>query len=284
VGGLELTTTVVGDWILATSPASDLLVHMPTGANIRSQRSELFGYVDGRVFAVHDGVASWVGPTGQRTPIVTIPGADAMALSQRYAVGIVDRGQLCRVEIGTSASHCTDDRVVANIRQYVVTDHGTVWAMTDKQLWRWLPPEPMTLIESNIPFRVVVSSEDRWIAASNDALVILGEQPSKPIAIPPYRMLAGGTQGRVVTTTPNGTIVVIDLETGMSYELLLGNVRATAVPRMTDREIGFSSVDAVWTIPTDVPTEPAALRAWLATITNALPVADSDAVVFPALR
>ena len=52
------------------------------------------------------------------------------------------------------------------------------------------------------------------------------------------------------------------------------------------RHVGFSSDDSAGRVAyalydLDVPREPVALRRWLATISNALPIANSEAVVWP---
>jgi hypothetical protein len=80
-------------------------------------------------------------------------------------------------------------------------------------------------------------------------------------------------------------VSIQDLPTGLSYEL---PVLSAGVPDLLvhGRHVGLSSDDsgghmnyALWDL--DVPREPAALRRWLATISNALPIADSEAVVWP---
>ncbi|HUJ62687.1 MAG TPA: serine/threonine-protein kinase [Kofleriaceae bacterium] len=248
-----------------------------------------FGFDEqGVVVAFRDGrVADWPfrEPFAERTIAQVDREPDAVAREGRYLFASYSDGRLVRVDLGTGAQ--AHDKLPAAPDQLLVDPHGYALVLAGGTVWRWdgsTPPVKQDVIGSVIALRRTAAGV---IARTATAVVVIdpvtrvlpltGDDSARG------RLKLGSRQDSdwVVTTDQVG-LEIANVRSGIGF----------SVPCVEDPESVLVEQDGVfasmiggekqlfeWKL--DVPTDPVALRTWLATVTNAVRTPGSEVVVWP---
>ncbi len=163
-------------------------------------------------------------------------------------------------------------------------DTGEIWLVHDGGLLRWDGVASPVTVAVPGPVGSVAWTRYGMISGSLGALYRADLSPPRLLANNLYQFNVGGDV--IPTVNPQRFVSVHDLPTGLTFDL---PVHSAGIPDLLvhGRHIGYSTEDSatshtnyvLWDL--EVPSGPAAMQAWLATITNARSIPDSEAVVWP---
>ena len=170
-----------------------------------------------------------------------------------------------------------------------ILDDGTVWARKpDGSALRWDVGGQPIGVDVGGSVNAFVTDHDRVALYTQRALMLMigNERHFVPIESSSFAW-AGHTTA--VTTNAAGDPQVTDMISGLGYKLPEAAYVGVQQPVASDDriaiigELGLRHGDAIgvdlWTV--DPPEDPAALRAWLSTITNARPIAGTTSYEWP---
>jgi hypothetical protein len=123
------------------------------------------------------------------------------------------------------------------------------------------------------------------IFQASSSIVIARDGKQRVVPVATTYMGTMNTDELIVFETPQADVGLLDLATGSTVLFPQKKPNGSTITaddtRVVFREptVHSQSAIAVWTIR--VPRDPVQLRAWLATITNAKAIPNSDAVAYP---
>lgn len=223
-------------------------------------------------------------PDNSATKLGTFPLLPSfIAIAQDYAIAVASPREVMRLHIPTGEL----ERVVVEgeVSRVAVELDGRAWLLDEVQAWRWdrgattpIPiasPEPFTSL-TPLPRGVLLASSKSLTLFEGDRRRVLSSMAGIHLPM---------EDGLLASLDSTLELAVIDLSTAQritlptravtSYWLVSNGNRIGAITAATRTSWTFTYWDL------DVPREPAALQQWLATITNAKPIPDSDAVAWP---
>jgi hypothetical protein len=178
-----------------------------------------------------------------------------------------------RIDLATSA----EDRVDRNdISGMIVDANGTVWLLAGTECLRWPIGGRPVMFALSAPPKTVTVHGDTLVFYSGGSITVV--QGSKHTTIAHASKAVAWAGGSTLATYDAGGIPsIVDLDTGLVFTL---PTRATGLVVNNDHVATMNDRVELWNL--SVPRDPVALRAWLATITNAKPISDtSDAYAWP---
>ncbi|MBL0214145.1 MAG: serine/threonine protein kinase [Myxococcales bacterium] len=209
-----------------------------------------------------------------------------MAVGATEIVVAVKGGQVCRMPVEGGSPSCID---VPEPTDLAVDDSGRAWFVVRGRLSRWERTGELVGVEMPQAIRSLVWSGSKLVAIAATSFAVLDTSAPRAISVRPMQSMSGGTSERLIGILPQGGAAAIDLRTGITFELPLpGGVMTgslvsdgtTVAGILTDVDRSAKrDIVVLWEFRT--PTEAAALQRWLATVTNATLVPDSDVVAWP---
>jgi hypothetical protein len=185
-----------------------------------------------------------------------------------------ESGRVCRVNLVTRHAQCEDFPSLTAVNLAV---GGLVYLTIDHHVQAWALDGTRTALLPDVRVEELQWTGGSMVAITIDGVAVLDATP-RMIATPKISRVRVLDRDRIAATTTEDSLIVIDLIAGSSY-------RAGTAPPNWQLFSGGNSVifmNGPWyELALPVPTEPVALRAWLATVTNARVVADSDVVQWP---
>jgi predicted Ser/Thr protein kinase len=224
-----------------------------------------------------DGTTTRLGSFGFAATSVSAARGHAVAAGERH---------LCRMKLSDASVACTD--LSEPVVDHAVTAAGIVWVLAGTRLWRWDGVTAPVELPTTDPVRRLFWTGDTVVAQASASVIVLTERVPRFVPIAAMRQLGPATSDRLLGMTPHDQMAAIDLTTAISYVLPipLGWRNGTAatdgqtVAGMISRtERGAMRTFAMlWDFR--VPSEPAALRRWLETATNAS-LGPADVLTWP---
>jgi Protein kinase domain len=218
--------------------------------------------------------------------IARLPGAPEAVYRTGHWVAAIIGNDALRVDLDTGAVVRT--HVLVRPEQIAVDARGVMWIRGADSLWRWdgmLPP-----IRIPTPGKLYDISEhgNGLVGLSPNALLLLDDTP-RVIGLGAKAVAVSTTSPWIAGVDPDSGIRAIDARSGGEFStgfaagasaqvVVTGNIigaLSSFYDRNNRRRMLFQWVQLV------VPAEPAALRRWLATVTNATPVSGSETVLWP---
>jgi hypothetical protein len=200
-----------------------------------------------------------------------------------WVAAVVDH-DLVRVDNGTTAREHVPAPL--NIEILQITPSGRVWILAEHRVWQWdRNATTLTRVPTTEAITDIVADDEQLVMSSSRSVttVLDGETTTTPVQ-------SGTTIGinhhAAVVRDDRANILVLDLRSGASFALPARTTQET-VAMHDNRIAAMTGVDeqgqvlSVWNI--DVPEQPLALEAWLATITNARPVGVGEVYTWPGL-
>ena len=189
--------------------------------------------------------------------------------------------------VRVNATTGRQERIAApdDVAMLAITPAGAMWALAGRSVWGWdVGAHALVKVPTAESIEQIAADEHGLVMGTSRAITTLvgGVQRVTPIAsaTPIYV-----DQLRAVVEDDRNELTVIDLATGLGFELPDREVRNAAIAN-GDRVAAVTNILAddrevvsLWTI--DLPRDPFALAAWLGTITNAQPIANSEVYTWP---
>ena len=228
----------------------------------------------------------------RRTRIASFaPGFIGFDVGPGVAAAAYPDGTIERLELATQRR--TRVKVPGELEQLTVDQDDVVWLLASHAPWTWRPGG----VPAKLPFAHelddLVMCPSGVVGRAPSAIFLLDRTPIRTIAMhadvdpAAFGSFHGCFDGRSWLGTENqlaGRVELADLTNGVTFEIpSLPTADSTLVV----------AADSIWQVeiadkqahllawPLRVPSDPAALRAWFSTVTNAVPVPNSDAVVWP---
>ncbi len=237
-------------------------------------------------FALLDRYPVIIGADGQLATMATgtvteLPRLDgtplAASLRGDWLVVAVSNGRLCRVDLRTDARICTV--LPTPLDSIIVDDGGVVWVASGKRLWKW---DGVLLIYDDLESRIVnLSGSERYVIAKLANAIYVHDGTTGrilPLTIGDFSI---ASEDRLITSGGNGRLRVIDLPTGLTYDVFT-TATISDPPAVNGSSIAFRRPGhAIFRFDLSVPTEPAALRKWLHEVTNLVDLSESEVVAWP---
>jgi hypothetical protein len=212
-------------------------------------------------------------------------GGDAVLMTARSSwVAATVGHDLVRVDTTTTAREHIPAPLNVNVLQ--ITPSGRVWILADHRVWQW-DRNATTL--SRVPTTEAITD----IAADDEQLVMTSPRSITTVrdgkaAITPVQSgaMVGINHHAAVVRDDRSNVLVLDLRSGASFALPARTTQ-DAVAMHGNRIAAMTGTDrhdavlSVWSV--DVPEQPLALEAWLATVTNARPVGIGEVYTWPGL-
>ncbi|HEY1548233.1 MAG TPA: serine/threonine-protein kinase [Kofleriaceae bacterium] len=209
--------------------------------------------------------------------------ASLMAARSSWDVAIVDH-QLVRIDTRTNAREHIAAPLDVDVLQ--ITETGRVWILAAHRVWQWdRGSTVLTRVPTTEAINDISADSGELVMSSTRSVTTVhdGELLTTPVQ---SGTTVGVNRHAAVIRDDRANIIVLDLRSGASFAL---PVRTTQnIVAMHDNRIAaMTDVDddgqvlSVWNI--DVPEQPLALEAWLATITNARPVGVGEVYTWPGL-
>jgi hypothetical protein len=201
-----------------------------------------------------------------------------------YMVVADEQGRVLRFDAtGNHVEAHVDGEVTAGT---IDPTTGEVWLVVAGAAWHWSGASAPTLLALPAPVAMVTWTPVGLVSESAGVVYRADVTPPRVLATNLYQYHVNGSL--MPTVTPQHLVTVHDLPTGLAFEL---PVSAGGIPDMLQRGrrvaylVNDDRTDGrmpyfVWDLT--VPTDAKALRAWLATVSNAISVQSSEAVSWPS--
>jgi hypothetical protein len=260
------------------------LTNLETGVRFTGTDGEAIVFSGPSAFAIApDGTISAIRGDASRDRVGAFPGEPtSVMLIGDYLAAITVGPQVCRMTVSRGSVACWNPP--SPVDHVAVDRSGTVWTLGRNALSRWNGAGAPVDEWPSLSFSQFVWTDDHLIAAGPSSLLDLSRPGAQPVSIAPMLSFAPSNGRRILGTTSNQEIAVIDVDSGTSYVLPIPpgpeealRTDGVSVAVMRQELKGRSAL----IFELRVPTDPAALRAWLATATNARPVGDTDVVAWP---
>ncbi len=282
---------LVGDLAPGIQSARAKMVHtlfnLRTGLRIDGEPGDTFLFVPGiAAYIDRRGQIMTIAPDGKRERIGAFDGPISTGhTSDRWLIGATDKS-LCRLEIATHRAQCIP--MQAELEHMSIERNGVGWYLVGGALWQWpLSGDPRAVWPA-LSFKQFVWTGNKLLAVGTGALLALTDPNAQPVSVPPLLSYIPSGENTVFAVTPEQSMAAVDVATGIVANLPIGGIgfvsKAAASP---DGAIAITRVDALTTekellvYQLSTPRDPRSLRRWLATVTNAVAVPDSDAVTWP---
>jgi hypothetical protein len=271
-----------GRWAaLRESPKGPLKVYdgirKRTGAfrGVATQASD----IDGIVMSRNDGtLEAWKPGDDQPRFIGRLPARpDHLAVRGHYVLAVT--GELVRLDLSTMMQQTTP---IANIDRFAIEASGRAWLVTESgELLRWdLGAAPVQVALPEPIDGVALTADGHAFAHATHGLIALDGFSPRAIAADSRWWTSLGA-GYLATVSARGDLAIVDPETAGSVTLAPralppGAVSTPLVARgdtlvfLSNRDLDTSDMHM---LDLPVPHEPAALKRWLAEVTNAEPAA-----------
>ncbi len=265
-----------GHWLLARVFAKLHILDLDQHRELGPEPLAVTGHDHGLIEVTQDGsVATWnPGEPGFRVR-ARLPTTDleSIAASGRYAY-VLYAHHLDRLDLETGK---TEPSPITKATAFGVQSDGTCWAVTPEHVARWATSDPQPVV---FPLPMHPSSTifegNGVLFDSGDSITVVRGNKLTTIAHG-SKNLAWDGGSTVATIDAAQTPSVVDLATGLGYTL--PTVAQHLVVHGDAVLLGSTTEVSVWKV--DVPRDPVALRAWLATVTNARTVEGSEAYTWP---
>jgi hypothetical protein len=218
--------------------------------------------------------ASEVGALPEPSPLV--------AANAPYVAARLGERDVARFD--TTAHALRRTTFADDVMRIALTNTGRVFVITRGELWQWDPPEQPVHVDTPGPVDDVVAMDGARALVHGPKLLMTTGSPSKIIAVnSTYYSWSDGAL--VAVLSPKNEVSFIDLTTGVGFDLPVHALTGQTIASHDDQVAfiyalqGASTQAGVWRA--SVPRDPAALRAWLGAVTNAKPIANSEAVAWP---
>ncbi len=239
--------------------------------------------VDGLVSASANGeLHKWQPGTGRSYVIGRLPAAPVgFSVGGTFVVALFEDHKLSRLDVSNGAR--VDSQIDDDVRNIIVANNGDAWILTaNGALWRWpvgasaIPFRP----EHTKPARVELAERALTIERANGHVLARTSRSLIEVDVEPTRAVATDARttrplsaGYVAALSAHGEVSVLDLEAGARLELPASAITETLVTRgdtlmFANGVVGDSQYRYV-ALDLAVPHDPAALRHWLADVTNA---------------
>jgi hypothetical protein len=225
-------------------------------------------------------------PSG-RTQVAKLDGSvDIVVASEDHVVANLGDHELVRINMKTRAEEYA--AVAGRISRVALSNTGDAWFIADSRPYRWVvgaivpaqleTPEPVDgLILTKIG--AVFHSPRSFLVFQSDATRVIARASA---------YFSNLDFDLIVTNDAQGKVSIISASTGASFDIPMPMAMVGQYPMTTSPgRVGFtygavdgSSMFGIYNL--SVPQDPAKLRQWLATITNAKPVPNSEAVAWPS--
>jgi WD40 repeat protein len=209
---------------------------------------------------------------------------DVLAVRGRYVLGFAR--EIVRLDLATMMQ---DTAPAANIRRFTVEPTGRAWLVTESgELLRWDVGAAPTHVALAEPVDdVALNQDDRPFAHATHALIALDGFSPHAIAID-SRWWTSLDDGYLATVSVRGELAIVDPETAARLALTERTLQPGAVSAplathgdtlvfLVGRTPEIANLEA---LDLAVPHDPAALRRWLADVTNAEPAAGGRGAVW----
>ena len=298
---IPMQVSIAQPWIAIASDGSwAALREMPTGPLVAydtrarepgkmpaSVAETLDQSTDTLVVATKDGhFGRWRSGDTEITQVGTAPAglaATGLAAAGSYVLELAGERDVARVELpatargrATMTPAVTDGMVMPDGRAWLVTAGGAAWR------WDVGAPAPVRL-DLLEPVDQLVGFSGHIVARSPHAITVLDASPPRAIAIESQRTadLGGGYLAAAAST---GAVSLVDLDTAVAIPLGVSCDDAGVVAsgdRVIYQVMTTADDRRLGELRLDVPRDPAALRAWLSTVTNAREAASGGGVAWP---
>ncbi|HEY5924068.1 MAG TPA: serine/threonine-protein kinase [Kofleriaceae bacterium] len=240
---------------------------------------------EGLVIARHDGsLVRWRPGETTTHPYAKLPAPpDVLALSGRYAVARVAPHDVVRIDAQTQ--RVTRAEMKVPIEAVTIDPAGGAWLVGGGKAYQW--PLGGVPVEVALPGPVddILQSESGVLVHCSTAVMIVRGDERRVVPVNSTRISHISGDAVVVFETPHSEVGLLDLETGSTVLFPLKKPTMSTVAADDSRVVyrvnvvGDQHQLLLWTLR--VPRDPILLRAWLATITNAKQLPNSDAVAYP---
>jgi hypothetical protein len=256
------------------------LIDKDAGAYAFDDTGVLIGRADGEVL-------HWTaGSDSPGTPVLNVGGEiTRLAAQSGWLLAVVDQHEAVRVTVPA----LTRERIALpeEVVGAVIQRDGRVWLLAKGgTVQRWdVGSSTAVPFDTTEPIDLLIPTEDGvQMHASKSLLTVdrAGQRHVTPVMSLHYQQMSKTLS---LVGSPNGTVGVIDLTTGEHFEI----PQNMTFPSLTASGTRFGYLTgftrdrrwrfAYWDL--EIPRDPAALQKWLANVTNAIPVPDSDAVAWP---
>jgi len=207
-----------------------------------------------------------------------------VAVAGDYAVGVASPRELMRLD--TRSGQVERAVVEGNAFQVAVEASGRSWILNETHAWRWdVDAAAPIRLESPEPYTQMTALRRGVLLASSKSLTMADGDKRRILATSVGRYVAMDDE-LLASLSPTLALSVIDLKTAQRIDLPLGAMTANTLVAFRNRFGTVTGLDGsslmftYWDL--DVPRDPVELQKWLATITNAKPIPDSDAVAWPS--
>ncbi len=216
--------------------------------------------------------------TGTLTELAKLDGAPLAASLRGDWLGVaLSDGRVCRVDLRTDARICT--ALPTTPESIAIDARGGMWLASGTRLWRW---DGVLLVYDELESRIVeLAPSDRYVIAQLANAIYVHDGTTGrilPLSVTGARV---ASEDRLVASSGNGRLRVIDLPTGLGYDVfsvdMVADPPAVAGSTIAVRRPG----ESIFRFDLTVPTEPAALRKWLHEVTNLVDLSDSEVVAWP---
>jgi sugar lactone lactonase YvrE len=226
----------------------------------------------------------WLPGTATLRKAGALGGAAVLMTARSGWVAATVDHELVRVDNRTNAR----EHIAAplNVDMLQITQTGRVWILAEHRVWQWdRNATTLARVPTTEAITDITADDEQLVMSSSRSVTTVrdGKMATTPVQ-------SGTTIGindhAAVVRDDRSNILVLDLHSGASFALparttqegvsMHGN-RIAAMTGVDDR----GQVLSVWNI--DVPEQPLALEAWLATVTNARPVGVGEVYTWPGL-
>ena len=188
---------------------------------IAGAEGEGFAFASDEVLSLGaEGELARVALDGTRTELARLPGAiDLAHAAGKVLSAVVAERTLCRIELVSGGFGCVQ---LPKPGTAIRTDGaGTTWVIAGGALLRWSGTGPPIPELPSITFQALYATGRETIAVGAEGVVVVSRRPLAPVAIPPTQLISGATDERIVGVSPDGETLMIDIRTGIWYDVPL---------------------------------------------------------------
>ncbi len=273
-----------GQWLLGRGiEGTSFAVHLPSETLWTAHEGETFTITGAGLDVWTRGKLSRLEPDGRRAPVVELPDAVRFDSNGRTAVGMTEDRRMCRVSILGGPITCATHPSGADVDALAIDDDGTVWSISKSRLWRWDVGGAILMVRPDFAVTNLYRFGGQLYGVSTDAIVPLSADPDRTFGVPTLRQLWPAPDQYILLVTQANELQLMDALTGSSYELPGGASIMLSSVTFDGNVLTWGDMSYAYRYTLPAPTDPTALQHWLKKVTNAIPIADSDALAWPAL-
>jgi hypothetical protein len=232
-------------------------------------------------------VWSWQAASGRKLRANVKGTIDILAEGWGYTLIALDESELIRIADTTHAQERT--RSPGVISRIAIDPRGTAWLIAADKPYRWRVGErEATALTAPEPVDgLVPTSVGAMFHSPRSMLVYESANEPRILAKASSRVKSIDGEALLATSDARGVVSIIDVSSGASFDLPLPILQSMNLLSCPPDQIAYAYTTAGHAEPLfgiltlSVPRDPVKLQQWLATITNAKPVPNSEAVAWP---